>query len=84
MACLILKTLILKSMRLVGVLIWIRGQLIGVQIVKKDLERNDLKDYHSKLQNNPKWLCLGLLGLMCRWWDSNPRPTFQPESCSIR
>ena len=36
MACLILKTLILKSMRLVGALLWTVNQLIGVRIAKKD------------------------------------------------
>ena len=48
MACLILKTLILKSMKLVDAPIWIRDQLIGVRIAKKGLEEEDPKDYHAK------------------------------------
>jgi hypothetical protein len=55
MACPILKTLILISMRLVGALILIQGQRIGAWIVKKGLKGNDPKDYHVEyLQNNPK------------------------------
>ena len=40
MACLILKTLILKSMRLVGALLWTVNQLIGVRIAKKGFDEN--------------------------------------------
>ena len=40
MACLILKTLILKSMRLVGALLWRVSQLIGAWIAKKGLKEN--------------------------------------------
>ncbi len=38
MACLILRALILISLRLVGAQIWIRGQLIGAWIVQRGLE----------------------------------------------
>ena len=40
MACLILKTLILKSMRLVGALVGMMGQRIGAWIVQGALEEN--------------------------------------------
>ena len=40
MACLILKTLILKSMRLVGALVGMKGRYIGAWIVQRGLEGN--------------------------------------------
>ena len=40
MACLILKTLILKSMRLVGALVGMMGQRIGAWIVQRGLKEN--------------------------------------------
>ena len=40
MACLILKTLILKSMRLVGALVGMKGRHIGAWIVPRGLEEN--------------------------------------------
>jgi hypothetical protein len=43
MACLILRALILISMRLVGAQIWIPGRLIGAWIVQRDLEIREEK-----------------------------------------